>query len=224
MMFHVSEEHLMDYAAGAASEPVSLLVATHLALCPECRAKVADYERIGGAMLEDCPPAGLTDAALDAVLARLDEAPVSNMPARAAVRKPSSSFDEATRRILPEPLRSYLGENLGALPWRKVTRSLQEIELPLGDSGYRTRLLRIKAGHAMPEHTHGGSEMTLVLAGGFSDATGHYGRGDVSIADDALVHRPVADPGEDCICLAVTDAPLKLTGPVGRVINLFMRY
>ncbi|MCH2395000.1 ChrR family anti-sigma-E factor [Oceanibaculum sp.] len=219
MMFHVSEEHLMDYAAGTASEPVSLLVATHLALCPECRAKVADYERIGGAMLADSQPADLTDAALDAVLARLDEEP-ADLPAH----KPAVRYDEQTRRVLPEPLRSYLGDNLGALPWRNVTRSLQEIELPIGDSGYRTRLLRIKAGQAMPEHTHGGSEMTLVLAGGFSDDTGHYGRGDVSIADDELVHTPVADAGEDCICLAVTDAPLKLTGPVGRIINLFMRY
>jgi len=219
MMFHVSEEHLMDYAAGTASEPVSLLVATHLALCPECRAKVTDYERIGGAMLADSKPADLTDAALDAVMARLDEAP-ADLPAH----KPAVHYDEPTRRILPEPLRSYLGDNLSALPWRNVTRSLQEIELPIGDSGYRTRLLRIKAGQAMPEHTHGGSEMTLVLAGGFSDATGHYGRGDVSIADDELVHTPVADAGEDCICLAVTDAPLKLTGPVGRIINLFMRY
>ncbi len=76
----------------------------------------------------------------------------------------------------------------------------------------------------MPNHTHGGNEMTLVLAGGFSDDTGHYERGDVSIADDELVHTPVADPGEDCICLAVTDAPLKLTGPIGRIVNLFMRY
>lgn len=219
MRFHVSEEHLMDYAAGTASEAVGLLVATHLALCPDCRAKVADYERIGGAMLDDSRPADLPDAALAAMLARLDE-----IPAEAPVKTPSISFDDRTRRTLPEPLRSYVGCNLDAAPWHSVTKALQEVELPLGESGYRTRLYRIKAGQAMPKHTHGGNEMTLVLAGGFTDDTGHYERGDVSIADDALVHTPVADPGEDCICLAVTDAPLKLTGPIGRIVNLFMRY
>jgi putative transcriptional regulator len=219
MRFHVSEEHLMDYAAGTASEAVGLLVATHLALCPDCRAKVADYERIGGAMLDDSRPADLPDAALQAMLARLDEIPVE-----APAKTPAISFDDRTRRTLPEPLRSYIGCNLDAAPWRSVTKALQEIELPLGESGYRTRLYRIKAGHAMPEHTHGGNEMTLVLAGGFTDETGHYERGDVSIADDALVHTPAADLGEDCICLAVTDAPLKLTGPIGRIVNLFMRY
>lgn len=219
MQFHVSEEHLLDYAAGAASEAVSLLVATHLALCPDCRAKVADYERIGGAMLDESQPAALPDAALATVLDRLDD-----MPDETPARLPAESFDEPTRRLLPEPLRSYIGCNLDAASWHSVTKALQEIELPLGESGYRTRLYRIKAGQAMPEHTHGGTEMTLVLAGGFTDDTGHYGRGDVSIADDALVHTPVADPGEDCICLAVTDAPLKLTGPIGRIVNLFMRY
>lgn len=223
MQFHVSEEYLMDYAAGTASEAVGLLVATHLALCPECRAKVADYERIGGAMLEDSRPADLPDAALAAMLARLDEVP-ADAPDEMPVKAPAVEFDDHTRRTLPEPLRSYIGCNLDTAPWRNVTKALQEIELPLGESGYRTRLYRIKGGQAMPNHTHGGNEMTLVLAGGFSDDTGHYERGDVSIADDELVHTPVADPGEDCICLAVTDAPLKLTGPIGRIVNLFMRY
>jgi putative transcriptional regulator len=29
----------------------------------------------------------------------------------------------------------------------------------------------------------------------------------------------VADLDEDCICFAVTDAPLQLTGPIGRVVQ-----
>ena len=48
-------------------------------------------------------------------------------------------------------------------------------------------------------------------------------RGDVAEADPSVNHQPVADPGEDCICLAVTDAPLRLTGPFGRLLNPFLR-
>jgi putative transcriptional regulator len=66
-------------------------------------------------------------------------------------------------------------------------------------------------------------EMTLLLAGGFSDETGHYLRGDVALADPSVDHRPVADPGEDCLCLAVTDAPLRLTGRFGRYLNFLAR-
>ncbi len=87
----------------------------------------------------------------------------------------------------------------------------------------KTRLLRIKAGTALPQHTHEGHEFTLLLAGGFSDASGHYLRGDVAVADASVDHRPVADDGEDCLCLAVTDAPLRLTGPFGRYLNFFAR-
>jgi putative transcriptional regulator len=32
----------------------------------------------------------------------------------------------------------------------------------------------------------------------------------------------VADEGQDCLCLAVTDARLRLTGPLGRLLNPFM--
>lgn len=89
--------------------------------------------------------------------------------------------------------------------------------------GYKTQLLKIASGTAMPSHTHLGTELTLVLAGGFSDESGQYGEGDVAEADDSVTHRPVADPGEDCICLAVTDAPLRLTGALGWLLNPFIR-
>jgi putative transcriptional regulator len=76
----------------------------------------------------------------------------------------------------------------------------------------------------MPSHTHEGSEITLVLRGGFSDATGHYRRGDIAIADSEVDHRPRADEDEDCICFAVTDAPLRLTGPVARFVQRLLRH
>jgi putative transcriptional regulator len=31
----------------------------------------------------------------------------------------------------------------------------------------------------------------------------------------------MTDEGQDCICFAVTDAPLRLTGPVGRILDRF---
>jgi putative transcriptional regulator len=35
---------------------------------------------------------------------------------------------------------------------------------------------------------------------------------------------PTADDDGDCVCLAVTDAPLRLTGPIGRLFNPFIRF
>lgn len=221
MQHHLNDEYLMDYAAGSASQPLSLLVATHLALCPECRAKVADYEALGGALLDSAAPSTVAPDMLQSVLDRLDEpaAPESG------IRRQPPIFDETTRRLIPEPLRSHLGASLDALAWSSIGRGVHQVDLDIGGAeGFKTRFYRIRGGCGVPQHTHDGSELTLVLGGSFSDGIGRFGRGDVSIADGDVVHQPIADAGDDCYCLAITDGPLKLTGPVGRFLNIFMRY
>jgi len=62
------------------------------------------------------------------------------------------------------------------------------------------------------------------LKGGFSDIMGHYRRGDIAVADGDVDHRPRADNGGDCICFAVTDAPVRLTGLIGRFLQRFSGY
>ena len=74
----------------------------------------------------------------------------------------------------------------------------------------------------MPQHDHGGNEWTLVLDGGFTDEAGHFARGDMAERQQGEAHQPVADPGTDCICLVVADAPVALTGTVGRLLNPFI--
>ena len=74
----------------------------------------------------------------------------------------------------------------------------------------------------MPAHTHRGLEFTLVLSGAFSDTTGRYARGDMQEADDSLDHQPWAEPGEDCICLAITEAPLRFKSLAARAVQPFL--
>jgi putative transcriptional regulator len=215
--FHPGEELLQAYAAGHLEEPLALLVATHSALCPECRRQIGELEQVGGALLDSLKPCALSDDSLQAVLSQLDEAPVEfDIPAS------RSSQAEGDLRV-PQPLRGYLARSLEELDWRGRVPVSEVALLPEQDA-FKTRLLKIKAGAAVPQHTHEGAEITMVLSGGFSDSQGHYLRGDVAIADTSVDHRPVADPGEDCVCIAVTDAPLRLTGPVGRWLNYFVRF
>jgi putative transcriptional regulator len=60
------------------------------------------------------------------------------------------------------------------------------------------------------------------LCGAFSDTTGRYGRGDIQEADETLEHQPHAVAGEDCICLAVTDTPLRFSSFAARLIQPFI--
>lgn len=209
--FHPSQEMLVDFATGALQDPFSLMIATHLALCPDCRAETRRLEAVGGAMLREIEPTALRVGALDRIMARLDEPQDSARPI-IAPQDPSGGR-------IPEPLRSRV---VGAT-WRKVSKGIDEIILPTETEGVTAQILRIGAGCKVPRHSHQGHEYTLVLAGGFSDHVGRFGPGDLAVADSGLTHSPVADPDQDCYCLAIVDGGLRLPGPFGRVLSLFWR-
>lgn len=223
---HPAEEFLVAYAAGTLAEASSLIVATHLALCPDCRAEVRRLEALGGALLEEMPEAPVADDLLASIFAQLEMPHGLNGGGEkagiAVAPRP------AAKAVIPEPLRGYLGCDLDGVRWSKVIRGVDEVAVPCGPvnggNGPKVRMMRIRAGTAMPRHTHHGSELTLVLSGGFSDETGHFLRGDFVATDGSVDHQPVADADGDCICLAVTDAPLRLTGPFGRLLNPFVSF
>lgn len=211
---HPEEELLLDYAAGALGEAESLVVATHLALCPACRGEVERFEAVGGAMLAEIEPGALKPDLKAAVMARLDEPPLQES-------RPAQRAAPIGDLRIPQPLRGYLGEAGPA--WRKVMSGLAEHQIIGARDGTRAVLLRIDPERPVPVHTHRGREHTLVLAGGFTDEFGHFLRGDFSSTDPSITHRPVADPGEPCVCLAITTAPLRLTGRFARFLNPFLR-
>ncbi|MDH3239629.1 MAG: ChrR family anti-sigma-E factor [Alphaproteobacteria bacterium] len=210
---HPSEDLLLDYASGALGEAWSLAVATHLALCPGCRRVVSGMEALGGSMLDSIVPAPTSRNTLNAVMTRLDA-----MTERDAAVPAAPPADGHTP-ILPQPLRGYAGADADGLNWQRLGLGAYQMPIPTGDKGVTARLLRIPAGRPVPKHSHGGLELTLVLSGAFSDATGSYGRGDLQAADENLEHQPHAEPGEDCICLAITDAPLRFSSLAARMVQ-----
>ena len=68
----------------------------------------------------------------------------------------------------------------------------------------------------MPEHGHGGSELTLVLRGSFHDESGRYCRGDVADLDETMAHQPVADSEVDCICVVASERPEQFRSGIAR--------
>jgi len=198
---------LARYVAGTLPTPARVLVQAHLELKADNRIKVANLEAMAGLELMAIDPVALVDR--DGMLAAVLG---SNAPeATALVRG-------AEERVFPKALYDFVGFDAGDVPWRTKMPGFKEYDL--GDiEGCHVNLFWIKPGRTVPAHTHEGSELSLVLDGAFSDARGHYGRGDISVADDSVDHRPSADMGQPCIGFAVMDAPLKLTGSFRQLIG-----
>ena len=135
---------------------------------------------------------------------------------------PVEKVEKPSKIDLPEPLSDYVGESLDTINWQPIGMGVKQSIL--STSGEATAsLLFIPPGAAMPDHSHSGIEMTLVLKGAFADETEYFAKGDVEIADGATNHTPVAADGSPCICLAVTEAPLKFRKMFHRIIQPLMR-
>ncbi|KZK77230.1 Anti-sigma-E factor ChrR [Pseudovibrio sp. Ad46] len=202
---HLSDEIVWAYATGSLPAGHALLVSCHLELCQGCKARVAEAEALAGAMLQTGEQQKPSDDMFDLLMARVENEPTLSMGAYLAEPKPE--------KVVPSALWDVLGHGYSGIKWKMVGPGIRQFILPIKSSeGESARLLKLSPGFVTPEHSHHGSEMTLVLQGSFSDETGRYKIGDVQEADEHVHHQPIADTEEDCICLAVTDAPLDFKG------------
>lgn len=211
--FHPEAELLIDYAAGTLSLAQSACVSIHVSHCDQCQRMAGQMAELGAALFEQQEPVHVGDDQLNAVLARLDE----ETPLVYEQRKPAET--NSTPAILQRLMRGDFSD----LKWKNIGRSLRISYLKTGDTNHEFALYHIKAGGRIPSHSHKGNEMTLVLQGGFSDAHGSYHAGDFIFRGPEDEHSPTALQTEDCICLAVLDAPLKFTDWKFRWMNPFLR-
>ncbi|SDX31684.1 anti-ECFsigma factor, ChrR [Ruegeria halocynthiae] len=208
---HLTDDLLMAYAAGSLPEAFDLMVATHLSLCDHCRARAESFDAVGGCVLQaQDTTESMNDGSLAATMALIAQGVPTPRPER--------SFCS----VLPAPLQDYVGGDVNAIKWKPVGMGVKQAILPT-TSEATARLLFIPAGSAVPDHSHNGIELTMVLQGAFSDELDHFARGDVEIADQDVHHTPTADISDDCICLAVTDAPLKFSKLMPRLLQPFLR-
>jgi putative transcriptional regulator len=204
---HIPEAMLAAYAAGTLPHPFAVAVASHISMCEHCRGGYEAHQAVGGVVLDGIDISSVSANLKSSVLNQLDE-PFARTP----------TYDRSG--IYPGPIVSALN---GHEPrWKTLGMGVRQDILSASSEG-SLRLLYIPAGQAVPEHTHSGLELTLILQGSFSDHTGQFGVGDIEVGDPDLEHTPVADEGDPCICLAATDAPLRFKSFVPRLLQPLFR-
>jgi len=206
---HPSEALLADYASGAMGAARSLVIAAHVHACPRCRALVETAEAAGGEMLEDLPAAEMGADALDAVLARLD----TPAPQPAPTAKAEAPADWIR---VPDEVAQAVSRKRWVAPG--VWIAPVDTGRPGGPLSY---LLRVGAGMRMPQHTHDGCELTIVLKGAFADGEQLFAAGDLAEADDDIEHSPHITGDGECVCLVSCDNRLIVKDWIGRVVATY---
>lgn len=205
--FHPDIATLMTFSAGALEEPYAVVVSTHIAMCEACREQVKRTDLIGGALLAAEPEAALSKGALDRLSAALDAADVAPAPI-------------AQIGNVPAPVARYLPDGIDGIRWRFSGPGVAVADLPSSKSAKgRLMLLKVAAGRKVPEHSHGGQELTLILRGAYRDRFGVFATGDIADHDEDVEHQPIAEPGEDCICLVAVDAKLSFRSRLVRTLQ-----
>ena len=207
---HLDSATIVAHAAGTLDEAFNVVVASHLAWCPTCREAAREATLLGGEMLGMLVGTSVSKDCRSKTLSMLDTATLHRFP-----KSPPS------RGEVPEPLGHLLGgKSLADLAWKRKAPGLALYDLPLSEaSSARLFLMRIAAGAAMPEHGHGGEEITLILSGAYNDKFGRYAQGDVADLDESIEHQPVVETGAACICLVATEAPTRFKSWPARLLQ-----
>jgi len=207
---HLDPATIMAFAAGTLNEAHTVVAASHLAVCRECRQAVAAAEKLGGEIINELASSEVSEDCREKTFARLDQATLHRFP-----RQP------ARQREVPEPLAALLGDRpLSGLAWKRKAPGVDivDLALPRKESG-KLFLMRIGAGRAMPEHGHGGEEMTLILEGAYTDKFGRFGVGDIADLGDDVEHQPIVEKDGPCICLVATEAPTRFRSWPARILQ-----
>jgi len=199
---HLDDATLMSFAAGALPAALSAVAAAHVDLCARCRREMAALERVGEALMAALPAAAMDRA-------------MPSPPGLAGESPARQGVGEMPDPEVPRPIVRLVPGGLDAVGWRWLGPGVWDHPLPLAGAG-KLRLLRVAPGRSVPEHGHGGAELTLVLRGSFHDETGRYLRGDVAELDETMAHQPATDPGPDCICLVASEKPEQFSGLIAR--------
>jgi putative transcriptional regulator len=209
---HPADDLLAAYSAGSLPLSPALCVSAHLEHCDSCLQELQQLNRVGSELMLQLEPAPASDRLKQNLLDRLDS--LVDEPAE----QPS-----AGGRSIPRCLRQFIDSDYQSLKWKRVSTAIQRVELCRDSNGARVELLKIRPGGSAVTHSHLGDEYTVILEGSFSDEHGLYGKGDFLVKGDGDRHTPVATLDRECICLAVTEGPVQLTGFFGRLLNPLIR-
>lgn len=209
---HPTQQQLLEFVEGNSTSAMSLVISAHVDMCPQCRANVDELqEKVSEELFSQASEV----PEFAEMLANITQMPQADR----VVPKPVQSTIELDGRHfqLPRALSRYASKTGN---WSRLIGNLWQAPVDLGPIG-KANFIFMEKGGRVPEHTHKGSELTLVIDGEFSDELANYDSGDFILMDSNHIHAPHSESEEGCLVFSIVDKPLHFTSGLARLLNPF---
>ncbi|MCF2856012.1 ChrR family anti-sigma-E factor [Pseudoalteromonas sp. SMS1] len=212
--YHPSKQLMQKHIAGELPAGLSVAISAHIEMCDECSREFDLLEAKQALAVFETESNGADDDEFEHMMESITSLAMYDelIPHSADYFEYQGKQVQLPRAIAALKLGSFI--NAG-----KVSRARFELE----EGPLRSSLLHIKPGGEIPEHTHTGFELTLLLDGTFEDESGKYVPGDFIMLDGRHNHTPKTEDG--CLCFTLVDNALhfnkglsKLLNPIGKLI------
>jgi putative transcriptional regulator len=218
---HPKFELLQSFVDGDLPASLAAGVAMHNDMCASCQQKVGQLtEQVAEASFEQSfhHKMIVNDEENLTEIAEMDfDDMINQITASDDVEPTKAFYDE--RSIDFKGMQYTLPSVLRNIELGKTAQigKLSRARLNLGEGEIHTNLLHIGPGGSIPEHTHKGFELTLLLAGTFADTQGQYVAGDFIMLDKRHQHQPATEHG--CLCYTVANDALHFTQGINKLLN-----
>jgi len=211
--FHPPHQTLALFAEGSLPATEALIVSAHCDMCQQCQNIVQFH----------------TDSTADEIFAEDAEQMLEfgdMMNAITATEKVVGLTKTASSRgieldgkqfMLPKTLNRF-ADKMGN--WSHLVGKIWTAPVDIGGD-YKANFIFMEPGSSVPEHTHKGTETTLVINGEFGDGISMYDSGDFIQMNSRHTHTPSTAADEGCLVFSVVDKPLHFTSGWARLINPF---
>jgi putative transcriptional regulator len=214
--FHPKSTDLRAFSAGNCEPAMALMISAHVDMCPECQQECIEFQADFANKLFN-PQANTLplDRQFYAMMSKITDLPETKFTTPEVIN--SSIELDGKFFELPRALRRHV-KNTGN--WSRLVGKLWQAPVDLGDIG-KANFMYMEKGGRVPEHTHKGTEITLVVDGQYGDGIAQYDCGDFTIMNNKHNHLPHSEADDGCLVFTIIDQPLHFTAGIARLLNPF---
>ncbi|MEP1449079.1 MAG: ChrR family anti-sigma-E factor [Paraglaciecola sp.] len=214
--FHPNFADLQRFSAGNCDTAMALMISAHVDMCPQCQQDCLEIQaELAKELFSPQTAIEPLDSQYLDMVTKITELPIADN-VESIANNTSIELDGKFFE-LPRALRKY-AKNTGN--WSRLVGKLWQAPVDLGDIG-KANFIYMEKGGRVPEHTHKGTEMTLVIDGQYGDGIAEYDCGDFTLMSSRHKHLPHSEADDGCLVFTIVDQPLHFTAGIARLLNPF---